>query len=85
MKDNPRKHDLQVALTAAQTASSGIPQILEGAKTAMSSKAWTGGTSDTFASGLTEQATNAKRGGTASVEEIQAEYDSCPAQVEDHG
>jgi hypothetical protein len=84
MKDNPRKHELQVALSAAQTASSGIPDILTGASTAMSSKAWTGGTSDTFSSGLTEQKANATRGGTASVEEIQTEYDNCPAQIEDH-
>jgi hypothetical protein len=83
MRDNPRKHELQVALSSAQTASGTIPDILKAASTAMTAKAWTGGTSDTFAAGLTDQQANATRGGTASVEEIQTAYDDCPAQIED--
>lgn len=84
MRDNPRKHELQVALSSAQTASGTIPDILKGASTAMTARAWTGGTSDAFGTGLTEQQSNATRGGTASVEEIQTAYDNCPAQIEDH-
>jgi hypothetical protein len=85
MKDNPRKEELREALTRARSTAAGIPDILQQAATAMSAKAWTGGTSDAFSSGLSAQEANAKKGGTDSVEEIQTAYDQCPAQIEDHG
>jgi hypothetical protein len=84
MRDNPRKEELRDALGRAQSASEDIPDILKAASTAMSAKAWTGGTSDIFSSGLTAQQANATRGGSNSVEEIQTAYDNCPAQIEDH-
>jgi hypothetical protein len=83
MKANPRKHELQVALGQARSKSGTIPAILSGAATAMSSKAWTGGTSGDFSGDLTGQQTTAQRGGTASVDEIQHAYDTCPAEIED--
>src|ERR1700712_1455662 len=79
MKDNPRKHELGVALGQAKEKSGSIPAILQGAASAMTSKAWTGGTSGDFSG----QQSTAQRGGTASVEEIQHAYDTCPAEIED--
>jgi len=84
MKANPRKQELSEALGRARTTSGTIPGILQPAASAMSAKAWTGGTSDIFSSGLTAQQANATRGGSNSVEEIQTAYDNCPAQIEDH-
>jgi hypothetical protein len=49
----------------------------------MTAKAWTGGSSGDFEGGLTEHVASAKKGGTASVEEVQHEYDACPAEVPD--
>lgn len=83
MKANPRKQELSDALGRAKTASSTIPGILQPAAEAMTAKAWVGGTSQDFESGLTEQAPAAKKGGTASVDEIQHAYDACPAEIED--
>ena len=83
MKDNPRKHELEVALGQAKEKSGTIPGILKAAETAMSSKAWTGGTSGDFSADLTGQQTSAQKGGTASVDEIQHAYDTCPAEIED--
>ena len=83
MKANPRKHELQVALGKAKEKSGTIPNVLKGASTAMSSKAWTGGTSGDFSSGLTGQESTAEKGGTASVDEVQHAYDTCPAEIED--
>jgi hypothetical protein len=83
MKDNPRKHELAVALGQAKGKSGTIPGVLQGAESAMSSKAWTGGTSGDFSGGLSGQQTTAQKGGTASVDEIQHAYDTCPAEIED--
>ena len=83
MKANPRKQELSDALGRAKTASGTIPGILQPASTAMTSKAWVGGTSADFEAGLGEQEPGAKKGGTASVDEIQAAYDSCPAEIPD--
>ena len=83
MKDNPRKHELQVALGRVKEKSGTIPEVLRGAATAMSSKAWTGGTSGDFLSGLHEHETTAQKGGTASIDEVQHAYDTCPAEIED--
>ena len=83
MKANPRKHELQVALGKAKEKSGTIPGVLQAAETAMSSKAWTGGTSGDFSADLTGQQTSAKNGGTNSVDEIQHAYDTCPAEIED--
>src|ERR1700712_1777935 len=71
MKDNPRKHELAVALGQAREKSGSIPAILQGAASAMTAKAWTGGTSGDFSGDLTGQQSTAQKGGTASVEEIQ--------------
>ena len=83
MKDNPRKHELAVALGQAREKSGSIPAILQGAASAMTAKAWTGGTSGDFSGDLTGQQSSAQKGGTASVEEIQHAYDTCPAEIED--
>jgi hypothetical protein len=83
MKANPRKHELQVALGQAKAKSGTIPGVLQGAATAMSSKAWTGGTSGDFSGDLTGQQATAQKGGTDSVDEIQLAYDTCPAEIED--
>jgi hypothetical protein len=83
MKANPRKQELSEALTQATTSSGTIGSILSPVSTAMTAKAWVGGSSGDFESGLSTQIPNAKKGGTATVEEIQAAYDLCPAEIED--
>lgn len=83
MKANPRKHELEVALGRARTASGSIPAILHPAVRAMTAKAWVGGSSGDFEAGLADHEPSAKRGGTASVEEIQHAYDLCPAEIPD--
>jgi hypothetical protein len=83
MKANPRKQELSDALGRARTTSGTIPGILQPATTAMTAKAWVGGASADFESGLTEQTPGAKKGGTASVDEIQHAYDLCPAEIPD--
>jgi hypothetical protein len=83
MKANPRKQELSEALGRAKTCSATIPGILQPASAAMSAKAWVGGTSGDFEAGLTEHGPAAKKGGTASVDEIQAAYDHGPAEIED--
>lgn len=83
MKDNPRKAELKTALGQAQGKSGSIEGILKGAQSAMEAKAWVGGSSDSFGSGLSGATTDAKKGGTDSVQEIQDEYDRTPAQVPD--
>jgi hypothetical protein len=83
MKANPRKQELSDALARARTSSGAIPGILQAAATAMTAKAWVGGASGDFEAGLAEQQPAAKKGGTASVDEIQAAYDACPAEIPD--
>jgi hypothetical protein len=83
MKPNPRRQELADALGRARTISGTIPGILQPASQAMTAKAWVGGSSGDFEAGLTEQTPAAKKGGTASVDEIQHAYDSCPAEIED--
>jgi hypothetical protein len=83
MKANPRKEELRIALNQAKEKSGTIPGVLQGAETAMSSNAWTGGTSGDFSADLTGHQTTAQSGGTSSVDEIQHAYDTCPAEVED--
>jgi hypothetical protein len=85
MKANPRKHELSDALSRATTTAGTIPGILQPATSAMTAKAWVGGASAEFGSGLAEQAPAAKKGGTASVDEIQRAYDNCPAEIPDPG
>lgn len=83
MKANPRKQELSEALGRARTTSGTIPGILQPAASAMSAKAWVGGSSADFESGLAEQEPGAKKGGTASVDEIQHAYDTCPSEIPD--
>jgi hypothetical protein len=83
MKANPRKQELSEALGKAKTSSGTIPGILQPASSAMTAKAWVGGTSADFGSGLAEHEPGAKKGGTASVDEIQHAYDTCPAEIPD--
>jgi hypothetical protein len=83
MKANPRKQELADALSRAKTTSGTIPGILQPASQAMTARAWIGGASKDFEAGLSEQVPGATKGGTASVEEIQHAYDTCPAEVED--
>lgn len=83
MKANPRKQELADALGRAKTSSGTIPGILQPASQAMTAKAWVGGSSKDFESGLTEQAPAARKGGTASVDEIQHAYDLCPSEIPD--
>jgi hypothetical protein len=83
MKANPRKQELSDALGRAKTSTGTIPGILEPVASAMTAKAWVGGSSGDFESGLTEQTPAAKKGGTASVDEIQHAYDNCPAEIAD--
>lgn len=83
MKANPRKQELADALGRARTASGTIPGILQPAAEAMTAKAWVGGSSGDFEGGLSEQEPAAKKGGTASVDEIQHAYDTCPAEIPD--
>lgn len=83
MKNNPRKAELKEALTQIKSTSDSVPAVLQGASSAMTSKAWTGGTSGEFGSGLSDHVTQAKKGGTASVDEVQAAYDTCPAEIPD--
>lgn len=83
MKANPRRQELADARQRAMTAASNIPAILQPAAEAMTAKAWVGGTSGDFAAGLSEHVPAARRGGTASVDEIQAAYDRCPAEIPD--
>jgi hypothetical protein len=83
MKDNPRKAELKDALGKAQTKSGEIPAVLRDATSAMTAKAWTGGTSGDFSGGLSGHATTAQKGGTASVDEIDLALRSCPDQVQD--
>jgi len=83
MKANPRKQELSEALSRARSTSGTIPGILEPAAAAMTAKAWVGGSSGDFEGGLTEQIPGAKKGGTATVDEIQHAYDLCPAEVPD--
>lgn len=83
MKANPRKHELSDALSRATTSAGTIPGILEPASKAMTAKAWVGGASADFENGLAEQAPGAKKGGTASVDEIQRAYDNCPDEIPD--
>jgi hypothetical protein len=86
MRANPRKQELSDALARAQSTAGTIPAILQPASAAMSAKAWVGGSSGDFEAGLTEQIPGAKKGGSATVEEIQAAYDQCPAEIPDpHG
>ena len=82
-KPNPRKQELAEALGRARSTAGAIPGILEPATTAMTSKAWTGGASGDFESGLSEHVTGAKKGGSASVDEVQHAYDACPAELID--
>ena len=84
MKANPRKQELSEALSRATTTSGTIAGILSPVSAAMTAKAWVGGSSGDFESGLTDQVPNAKKGGTATVDEIQHAYDACPAEIEDH-
>jgi len=84
-KANPRKQELKDALDKAKPASDHIPSILKGASDAMTAKAWTGGTSADFGSGLSDQVGKAKKGGTDSVAEIQHAYDTCPSEIPDDG
>jgi hypothetical protein len=83
MKANPRKQELSDALGRARSTSGTIPAILQPASAALSAKAWVGGSSGDFEAGLTEQIPAAKKGGTATVDEIQAAYDQCPAEIPD--
>lgn len=82
-KANPRKQELSDALVRARSTAGTIPGILQPATAAMTAKAWTGGSSGDFEGGLTEHVAAAKKGGTASVEEVQHAYDSCPAELPD--
>ena len=82
-KPNPRKQELADALGRARSTAGAIPGILEPATTAMTAKAWTGGASRDFESGLAEHVAGAKKGGTASVDEVQHAYDACPAELID--
>ena len=84
MKANPRKQELSDALGRARSTSGTIASILQPASAAMTAKAWIGGSSPDFEAGLAEQEPAARKGGTASVEEIQHAYDLCPAEIEDH-
>jgi hypothetical protein len=83
MKANPRKQELSEALSQATTTSGTIGSVLTPVSSAMTAKAWVGGSSGDFESGLTAQVPNAKKGGTATVDEIQHAYDVCPAEIED--
>jgi hypothetical protein len=83
MKANPRKQELSEALGRAKSTSGTIPGILQPATEAMTAKAWVGGSSGDFEGGLSEQVPAAKKGGTASVDEIQHAYDTCPAEIPD--
>lgn len=83
MKANPRKHELEVALGRARTAAGSIPAILQPAAQAMTAKAWIGGSSGEFEAGLADHQPAARRGGTASIDEIQHAYDLCPAEIAD--
>jgi hypothetical protein len=83
MQANPRKQELSEALSQATTSSGTIGAILSPVSAAMTAKAWVGGSSRDFESGLTRQIPNARKGGTATVDEIQAAYDHCPAEIVD--
>jgi hypothetical protein len=83
MKDNPRRAELEDALRRASAISAEIPGVFTAATTAMSAKAWTGGTSGDFSGALSAHQDTARKGGSASVEEIQHAYDTTPDQVED--
>lgn len=83
MKANPRKQELSDALGRARATSATIPAILRPAAEAMTSKAWVGGASGDFEGGLSEHVAGAQKGGTASVDEVQHAYDTCPAEIPD--
>lgn len=65
-----RKKELAAAEGKAKTESALIPSILKDATSAWTAKAWTGGTSSDFESGLTAHVTSTKKAGEDSVEEI---------------
>lgn len=78
---NPRHADLVRALAQTKSQQGTTDTRLDAVTSAMTAKAWTGGTSDEFMSGLTSHKTMIHNATQGCVDNVSDALRTCPATV----